>query len=212
MRVHILIGVMAVLTASEAAADDAALGRLTALMAGVFDTAAQVDGEARTGVAEASRHERRHVVYAPIAAPHIGRAVLFRQESRDGRLLVRDLAVFEPDAGNGVIRMWLRRIVDADGFADLHLKPELWPRVAFDPAYGGKCPFHWRPDGDGFIGALDGGRCEIVSNAGRQMAFESRWELSAAGLSIFDNTYDGDGRLLSGRADRVPTLYQRVRP
>lgn len=44
------------------------------------------------------------------------------------------------------------------------------------------------------------------------MAFETRWELTGAMLSIFDNTYDGTGALLAGRADRVPTPYDHLTP
>lgn len=211
MRGLKLIGVMVVL-AMNAAAEDDATGRLIRMMTGTFDTAAQVDAEARAGVAAADRHERRRVIYAPIDVPQVGDHVLFRQETRDGAVVARDLAVFEPDAAGGAIRMWLRRIPNADAFADLHLKPALWAAVIFDPSYGGKCPFHWRAENDGFVGTLDGGRCEIVSNAGRKMAFESRWDLGLQSLAIFDNTYDGDGKLLGGRADRVPTRYDRVPP
>jgi hypothetical protein len=189
------------------------MARVMAVFPGTYDTAAQVRAEAERGVPEAQRHEHRHVIYARIAAPHIGANVLFRQERKggpEGPILARGLAVFEADAAAGGIRMWLRNLVDAEGFTDLHLKPALWPRIAFDPAYGGKCPFHWRLENDEIVGTLLGGGCKIVSNAGKPMAFDARWVLSATSLSIFDNTYDGEGRLMSGRADKVPTRYDRV--
>ena len=208
MRRSVLIGVMVFFVATAAAQD--VTDRLLALMAGTYDTRAQGEGETRAGVKLPGRHEMRRVIYAPIAVPHIGPHVLFRQESKDGAITSRGLAVFEAATETGAVRMWLRQFVKPKEFSDLHLRPDAWPRVAIDPAYGGKCPFHWRAAGDGFVGVLDGGRCEIVSNDGRAMAFEARWELTGATLSIFDNTYDGAGALLAGRADRVPTRYDRL--
>ncbi|MDX2222212.1 MAG: hypothetical protein SFV21_05660 [Rhodospirillaceae bacterium] len=194
---------------------DQVMARLMAAFPGTYDTTAQVAAETAAGVPEARRHERRYVVYARIDAPQIGPHVLFRQERKggpDGPVAARGLAVFAPDPEAGGVRMWLRNIVDADRFADLHLRKDLWPTVGFDPAYGGKCPFHWRVEGGVLTGTLAGGGCSIVSNAGKPMSFDSRWTLTDAGLSIFDNTYDGAGQLLSGRTDRVPTEYRRIGP
>jgi hypothetical protein len=191
------------------------LDRLMALMPGTYDSAAQVAAEAARGVAEADRHERRHVIYARIAAPQVGEHVLYRQERRggpEGEVVARSLAVFAPDPAAGGVRMWLRSIVDAPRFTDLHLKKELWSQVRFDPAYGGKCPFHWRAENGALRGTLAGDGCRIVANAGQAMAFEAAWTLTAEGLTIFDNTTDGEGKLLSGRADRVPTVYTRLAP
>lgn len=213
MRGRSLIGIMvwfAALSAGVAVEAEDDVARLMALMTGTFDSAAQVDGEIAAGVALEQRHQRHRLLYAPIDAPQVGKYVLFRQDLSDGHPPAPGLAVFEPD-GDGV-RMWLRRIPDADAFTDLHRRPELWPKVTFDPAYGGKCPFHWHATGDGFLGTLAGGRCEIVSNTGNNMAFEARWNLTRKGLSIVDNTYDGTGRLISGRADRVATRYDRTPP
>lgn len=187
---------------------------VVSMMAGTYESGPQVDGEASRGVPADQRHIKRHVLYARIDAPQIGRFVLYRQERKDnaeGEIVARGLAVFEPDPDAGGIRMWLRNIVNADQFTDLHQKPQLWSNVAFDPAYGGKCPFHWRRENNAIVGTLLGGGCRIVSNAGKPMSFDARWTLSAQELTIFDNTYDGDGNLLGGRADKVPTVYTRVR-
>jgi hypothetical protein len=211
LRARRLIGVMAAVAAFGCGARASEQAeRLLAMFAGTYDTGAQVGADIAAGVAPERRHERRRVVYARIAVPQIGPYVLFRQESHDGAVIARGLAVFEDDGA--AVRMWLRQIPDAARFADLHRRPELWPAVSFDPAYGGKCPFHWHATGDGFLGTLDGGRCDIVSNAGKPMSFVARWELSATALSILDNTYDGDGRLMSGRDDDQATRYDRVAP
>jgi hypothetical protein len=194
---------------------DETMARVMALMPGVYDTSAQVNAEVAQGVAEAQRHDRRHVIYARIDAPRIGPYVLFRQDRKggpDGEIMTRGLAVFEADMAAGGIRMWLRNIPDAARFTDLHLKKELWAQVSFDPAYGGKCPFHWRLEGEEILGTLQGGGCKIISNAGKAMSFDARWVLNEKGLSIFDNTYDGEGKLMSGRADKVPTEYARLKP
>jgi hypothetical protein len=189
------------------------MARLMAIMPGVYDTADQVAAETTQGVPEAQRHERRHVMYARIDAPHIGPHVFFRQtraDGPDGKILGHGLAVFEPDSNANGIRMWLRNIVTPERYTDLHLKKELWREVAFDPAYGGKCPFHWRMEREHLIGTLLGGGCKITSNAGKAMSFASVWVLTNTSLSIFDNTYDGDGKLMSGRADKVPTVYSKL--
>ncbi|MDX2142771.1 MAG: hypothetical protein SFV19_05415 [Rhodospirillaceae bacterium] len=211
-----LVFAMALISIGPGQAADVAetMSRLMAVFPGTYDTLAQVENEAAQGIAPSQRHERRHVIYARIETPQIGQHVLFRQERKggpDGAVLTRGLAVFEADPAAGGVRMWLRNIVEAERFTDLHLKMDLWPAVAFDPAYGGKCPFHWRLEGDEIVGTLLGGGCKIISNAGKPMSFDARWVLTAASLSIFDNTYDGDGKLMSGRADKVPTLYSRVK-
>ncbi len=201
---------------ARAASDvDATLQRVMALLPGVYSTADQIKDETAAGVPEASRHPLRYVVYASIAVPQIGPTVLFREEHAGdvaGPVIARSLAVLAPDPAAQGVRMWLRQILESEHFADLQAHPELWPQVAIDPTYGSKCPFHWRLRGDALVGELVGGRCEIVSNGGKPMAFESEWRLDRAALSIFDNTYDGGGVLLSGRADRVATLYRRLRP
>ena len=189
------------------------MARLMADMPGTYDTADQLGAEAVQGVPEAARHERRHVIYARIDAPQIGPNVFFRQERKggpEGEIVARGLAVFEPDAQANGIRMWLRNIINAPRYTDLHLKKELWSEVTFDPTYGGKCPFHWRLENDTLVGTLLGGGCKITSNAGKAMAFDARWEVTATSLSIFDNSYNGEGQLLSGRADKVPTRYARL--
>lgn len=180
---------------------------------GTYVTTAPVEREISAGVAEAQRHERRHVVYARIEAPQIGAHVLYRQERTggpDGKIIARGLAVFEEDPTANGIRMWLHNIVAAERFTDLHLKPELWREVGIDPAYGGKCPFHWRIENGLLTGTLLGGGCKIISNAGKAMSFDARWLITSDALSIFDNTYDGEGKLLSGRADKAPTIYSRA--
>lgn len=222
MSYRMMRGVLAVVAALAGTATgtrahglDEVLDRLMRVFPGTYDSQTQVDAERAAGVPEAGRHERRHVVYARIEAPQVGALVVFRQERKggpDGPVAARGLAVFAPDPEAGGVRMWLRNIVEADRFADLHQREDLWPAVRFDPAYGGKCPFHWRLEGGVLTGTLQGGGCSIVSNAGRPMSFDSRWTLTEAGLSIFDNTYDGAGRLLAGRADRVPTEYRRIGP
>lgn len=189
------------------------LARLMETMPGSYDNADQIIREAQAGVPEAQRHERRMVIYARIDAPQIGPNVFFRQERKggpDGEIVARGLAVFEADASTDGIRMWLRNIVDPVRFTDLHLKKDLWSEVRFDPAYGGKCPFHWRVTEGELVGTLLGGGCKIISNAGKAMSFDARWIATKQSLSIFDNTYDGDGKLMSGRADKVPTIYNRV--
>jgi len=213
--VVVWLGCLLLSTPAAAASLEETMARVMALMPGVYDTADQVSAEAARGLPEAQRHERRHVVYARIDAPQIGPHVLFRQERKggpEGEIITRGLAVFEPDEAAGGVRMWLRNITDATRFTDLHLKKELWSQVSFDPAYGGKCPFHWRIEGSEIVGTLLGGGCKIISNAGKAMAFDARWGLSEKNLSIFDNTYDGEGKLLGGRADKVPTEYRRVSP
>lgn len=189
------------------------MARVMAVMPGTYDTADQLSAEAAQGIPEAARHERRHVIYARIDAPQIGPNVLFRQERKggpDGEIVTRGLAVFEPDTDANGIRMWLRNMINADQFTDLHLKKELWAEIAFDPTYGAKCPFHWRLEKEALVGTLLGGVCKITSNAGKMMSFDARWVLTAKGLSIFDNTYGAEGQLLSGRADKVPTLFSRL--
>jgi hypothetical protein len=195
-----------------AEADD--MERLLSLMAGTYDSSAQVAQETAQSVPEKDRHAHRHVTYARIDAPQIGPAVLFRQERSggpQGEIVARGLAVFAPDPEAQGIRMWLRNIEDVDQATDLHLKPQMWSKTQFDPAYGGKCPFHWRPDADGFAGTLLGGGCKITSNSGKPMSFDAQWTLSATELTIFDNTYDGDGKLMMGRVDKVPTVFRRVK-
>lgn len=212
-KISLGLMLMMLMASASAAPVDETMTRVMALMPGVYDTLGQVSAEAARGAPEDQRHERRHVIYARIDAPQIGQHVLFRQERKggpDGEIVTRGLAVFEADAAAGGVRMWLRNINDAPRFTDLHLKKELWPQVSFDPAYGGKCPFHWRLEGGQIVGTLQGGGCKIISNAGRAMSFDARWELSEKNLSIFDNTYDGEGKLLSGRADKVPTDYTRL--
>lgn len=214
-RIALALAMAVMATSPGRAADMAdAMSRIMAVFPGTYDTATQVESEAARGIAAAQRHERRHVTYARIEVPQIGKNVLFRQERKggpDGVILTRGLAVFEEDPDAGGVRMWLRNLVKPELYTDLHLKRELWSAVSFDPAYGGKCPFHWRLDGDEIVGTLQGGGCSIVSNAGKPMSFGARWVLTDSSLSIFDNTYDGDGRLLSGRADKVPTVYSRVK-
>jgi hypothetical protein len=213
-RYAAIIGAVVVLSAPVRAEVTDDVGRLLALMAGTYDSAEQVTQETARGVPEKERHARRHVTYARIEAPQIGPAVLFRQERNggpQGEIVARGLAVFTPDQDAKGIRMWLRNIVDVDQATDLHLKPQMWGQVQFDPAYGGKCPFHWRPDGVGFVGTLLGGGCKITSNSGKPMSFDARWTLSSSELTIFDNTYDGDGKLMMGRMDKAPTVYLRVK-
>jgi len=189
------------------------MARLMATMPGTYDTAAQISAEASQGVPEASRHARRHVIYARIDVPQVGQNVLFRQERKggpDGEIITRGLAVFEADDGANGIRMWLRNIPNAERFTDLHLKNELWRDVTIDPSYGGKCPFHWRMENDTLVGTLLGGGCKITSNAGKAMSFDATWTLTAESLSIFDNTYGDMGQLMSGRVDKVPSVYSRL--
>ena len=81
------------------------MARLMATMPGTYDTAAQISAEASQGVPEASRHARRHVIYARIDVPQVGQNVLFRQERQggpDGEIITRGLAVFEADDGANV--------------------------------------------------------------------------------------------------------------
>ena len=215
LRCIAAVSMMMVLSGhSVAASPQGDIDRLLTLIAGTYESADQVARQAARGVPEKDRHAHRHVTYARIDAPQIGPAVLFRQERNggpQGEIVARGLAVFAPDPEAQGIRMWLRNIVDVAQATDLHLKPLKWSTVQFDPAYGGKCPFHWRADGGGFIGTLLGGGCKITSNSGKPMSFDARWTLSATELTIFDNTYDGDGKLMMGRLDKVPTIYSRVK-
>jgi hypothetical protein len=214
LRYMVIIGAVVMLSVPVKAIAAEPVEQLLDLMAGVYDSADQVAGEAARGVPEKDRHALRHVTYARIHAPQIGPAVLFRQERKggpQGEIVARGLAVFAPDLEAQGIRMWLRNIVDVEQPTDLHLKPNLWSKVQYDPAYGGKCPFHWQPDGSGFVGTLLGGGCKITSNSGKPMSFDARWTLSATQLTIFDNTYDGDGKLMMGRLDQVPTIYTRAK-
>ncbi len=189
--------------------------QIMAVMPGTYDTADQVNDEIVRGIPEAQRHERRHVIYARIDAPQIGPYIFFRQERKggpEGEIITRGVVVFEPDESANGIRMWLRNIPDPVRFTDLHLKKDLWAQVTFDPTYGGKCPFHWRLAEGKLVGTLQGGGCKIISNAGKAMSFDATWTSTQASLSVFDNTYDGDRKLLSGRADKVATLYTRLKP
>jgi hypothetical protein len=213
LKLMVGIAIISLTTANARAVElSDTMAQIMATLPGTYDTTAQVEREAKNGVRESERHPHRHVIYARIEVPAIGANVLFRQERKDGpvgEIIARSLAVFEPDTQANGIRMWLRNIINAERFDDLHLKPGLWNDVRFDPAYGGKCPFHWRTDAGILTGTLLGGGCKITSNAGKAMSFDAWWKITSAALSIFDNSYDGDGKLLSGRADKVPTVYSR---
>ncbi len=214
MRSLILILLLYANVARAVDADDSAR-RVWGLLTGTYTTAGQVAAETALNVPPSERHPQRYVVYAQIEAPQVAPLVLYREEREgdaSGRVLVRQLVVLAPDPAAQGVRMWLRQILDPGHFADLHKHPELWPAVRIDPVYGDKCPFHWRAQYEKFVGTLDGGRCEIVSNTGKPMAFEAEWLLGDTMLSIFDNTYDAANALMNGRADRVPTLYRRLSP
>ena len=155
----LVVVVVLPMSATQAATLPETMARLMAIMPGTYDTAEQIKAEAAGGIAEAQRHERRHVIYARIDAPQIGPNVFFRQERKDGpagEIIARGLAVFEPDPSADGIRMWLRNIPEPARFTDLHLKKELWGQVTFDPTYGAKCPFHWRLVKDKLVGTLQG--------------------------------------------------------
>ncbi len=199
----------------------AVLRDLAAWLPGEYSSAAQVDLESVRGAPPSGPHQRQLRQIARIDAPQLGEYV-FVSQTRLGSRRSDPLAAVQPqllvvaiDAKRRAVGMVGRRILDAAKFENLGSRPDLWGKVAFDPAYGANCTVLWRLHGRQLVGrvadASTEDSCTMTARDGRRLRWQNEWVLNPDQLWIDDNGYNADGSLFQGRADRAHLRLTRVR-
>jgi len=197
------------------------LDALMSWLPGEYSNAAQVAIEAVEGAPPSGPHESQFRIFARIDAPQLGEHVIYTQiriGGSDGPLFSGQQVVFvvSIDRERRAVKVSGRRIKDPEQFIDAHEHPQLWPKLAPDPDFGGNCDLLWRRHGKQLVArtadATHDDSCTMVSRrSGTRLRWEAEWVLNPEELWIHDNGYRDTGELFTGRADGAHLRFTKTR-
>jgi hypothetical protein len=165
---------------------------------------------------EEQREQDRHAGRAPppslrlaivaVAVPFLGEHVYYEQESSEGyprEVTQQHLLVFKPTEkpekpGELIEAVW--NLTDPPRWRGGVEDPEVFkslqpPDVKLDHG----CEITWEPQGERFTGANDRQKCRTVQSGVGSVYTDRRAEVGPEGLAVSNQSYDADGRLVSGR-------------
>ncbi|MCC7462989.1 MAG: chromophore lyase CpcT/CpeT [Gammaproteobacteria bacterium] len=183
---------------------------LVAALAGRYDNLAQVAAEQRAGVAAA--HEPLALTITPVAAPLVGDAVLFVQESAAGdprRVFSQRIWVLGADARRHVLH-GIYRFAEPQRWRAGVGSPELFRALLardLEPVTG--CDVRWSRTARGLQGANDPGQCRVADAGGEPLRVEQIYELAGTTLAYSERVLDAAGVTVRGRAADAPYLFRR---
>lgn len=174
---------------------DIELGELVDLVAGHYDTIAQVRSEGAQGAAP---REALLLAIVPVRATLIGDAVFYMQESAANdprRVISQQLLSFQVAQGVPVLVASPLALVEPGRWRDGDRNPDLFRSVLpQDIRPLGGCEITWRKVAGGFDGATDPSHCRGSSRAtGEALHVEQKYALRAGSLTIAERRVDGTG-------------------
>ena len=197
---------------------EAELQQIVAWLPGNYDNTLQVEADKHSG---AQAHDAVAISIVQIYAPMISKQVFYAQEMAPdnlSRVMGQKLLAFDVSEDDEIVQsIW--SINDPGRFRDAHLNPDLFkmmqpPDVQSVPG----CGLAWKKEK-----AKDGKPEHFTAKSGRNtcrskkrgpggvtLFQETRMELTPDELSMADQLYDAQGKLVFGRADE-PFLHFRRR-
>ena len=193
------------------------LERFLALFEGEFNNANQAERDraalAEGEIAESAVHPWHHHTVRRVGASGLGEIVYYseiRDEGPAGELVRQRVNVLEPDPEAGVIRQRFFGLEGREAPATLDEIAAMTPDDL--RAYPEGCEVVWRPDGDGFTGAIAAGDCRVVSRrSGRTMLIIAELGLSESGATHMEAGLTEDGQPVFGPPGGAPFELQRAR-
>lgn len=188
--------------ASQTKLRQSELAELVTLLPGTWDNVAQAREEQRAG---REPLEELTLAIVPIYAPWLGEHVFYLQEMAADdprRVIDQRLLVFEVDREERIVQsLWT--FEDRLRWRDGHLDPDLFKSLLpQDVRSMTGCELVWTKSDGRFEGANDRDRCRVASHAADgQVRLELRAELSSGELLLGTRSFDGQGRLVQGRAE-----------
>jgi hypothetical protein len=174
------------------------LGELVGLVAGHYDTIAQVRAEARAG---APLREALQLAIVPVHTPLIGDAVFYLQEhvvNDPRRVTAQRLVMFEVAQGVPLLVETQLALVEPVRWRGGDENPELFRSLLpqdVKPIAG--CEISWKKVEGGFDGSTNLTRCRSESRStGETLNVEMKLELRGDELTLTERRRDGAGALV----------------
>jgi CpeT/CpcT family (DUF1001) len=168
---------------------------------GTYSSTAQHDEDVKAGKPP---HEALAIAIVPVDSPIMGVHTFYLQESAADdprRVMVQQVLTFE--IANGKIKESLATLVEPRRWRDGQLNPELFTAMVTEdivPLSG--CDLFWTRVGERFVGADEPLRCHTASHTSEAAARTLlSAELKSTELALSEQSYDGNGALMQGRAD-----------
>jgi hypothetical protein len=183
------------------------LAQMMRWLPGTYNNVAQHDADVRAGKPP---HEALAVAIVPIDSPIMGAHAFYLQlmaADDPRRVMAQQILSFEL-TDKGKIKESVATLVEPRRWRDANLNPEILTALVLEdltPMSG--CDLFWTRTPDGFVGANEPLRCHTASHSSEAAArTDLRAELKATEFYFSEQSYDGSGALVHGRA--VDPLYQ----
>ena len=160
-----------------------------------------------------------HHIFAPVAAPNIGKHVYYVQQSLDGDLTKsyrQRVYRMTPDEKENAVKLEIFNLPDDKLYFDAHKKPQLFANL--DVSQLGAtpgCEVYWRYDAaiKAFNGTLKPNACSFVSArySNQRVIFSDTLKLTESEIWINDQARDEQGGYVFGSKTNTPVKNRKVR-
>jgi hypothetical protein len=179
---------------------DASLLPLWEWLPGHYDNEEQREQDRHAG--RAAPPSLRLAIVA-VTVPFMGEHVYYEQETSaeyPPQVTQQHLLVFKTTEKPGELIEAVWNLTDPPRWRGGVETPEVFkslqpPDVKLDHG----CELNWKPQGAGFAGANDRQKCRTVQSGVGSVYTERRIEVGPEGLAVSNQSFDADGRLVSGR-------------
>jgi hypothetical protein len=195
-----LLSVWTTVSEAKPSKSELALQQLMVLLGGSYDNIAQAR-------AAGDGHPAQRLMIAPVLAPLVGDTVLYVQEMAANdprRVFTQILYMLSEVPGREQVLLTQLDFKEPVRWRDGHLNRDVFRGMLMQdlrPRAG--CDLLWTRSAKGFTAVNSPGSCRGVSRTtGEAVHVEQRMELTADGLSIFDQRRDAAGAVVAeGEAD-----------
>ena len=180
--------------------EDVNLLQLGGLLQGRFDNAAQIEADQHDGRAP---HEATRVVIVQLNSLTVGEHAYYMEQTDTGTGRVTGQRVFSLQSVTGGVLEMVWSLVEPARWRGAADQPELLSALQYkDLKQLVGCSLVWKKEGDTFSASNDMAHCNATPSEAHGAVYAKwRLELTSDTLSLSEQAYDPDQKLVAGRED-----------
>ena len=188
------------------------ISELYSQMTGRFDNNIQLLIERSNDIK--NPHERIHSALIPISVPELSKYVLYTEqyaENNPKKIFRQRLYVFSNESNE--IKMALYKINDPKRFQLGYLNPTILSEInAGDATHIKGCDLYFTKTNESYVGKTREDECFItLPQINKPMNVSTTIHVHQKQLWIYDEAFTKDGKMIWGRADKVPHKLNKAR-
>ena len=183
---------------------------------GRYDNQEQVYFERELNVPQEDRHQRVHHIFFPADLDGFpGKTFYIQQYQHDdpGDIYRQRIYAFEPDYGEGAIRLTIYTPKEPEALVDAHLSPSKLKGLSLNDVIARPgCEVFWKREAAQFVGYMKEDACSFVSpRSGERITINDDLHLSRDEIWINDRATGEDGARAFGNRAGVPYKNRKAR-